>query len=70
MVATLDDDSKLLGFYGLHDWQIIKVDDRNPSSTFTGQLTDFSNVEKFELTEEEYAKRTGNAILDPTMYIR
>lgn len=52
----------MLGFYGLHDWQIIQVDDRNPSSTLTGQLTDYSNVEKFELTEEEYAKRTGMPI--------
>jgi tubulin-folding cofactor B len=49
----------MLGFYGLHDWQVIKVDDSNPSATFTGQLTDFTNVEKFEITEEEYAQRRG-----------
>jgi Ubiquitin-like domain len=25
IVATLDDDSKKLGFYGLRDWQVIMV---------------------------------------------
>ena len=33
--------------------------DKNPSATFTGQLTDVAQVEKFELTESEYAKRQG-----------
>ncbi|TEB21935.1 hypothetical protein FA13DRAFT_1524762 [Coprinellus micaceus] len=62
VVATLDDDTKMLGFYGLHDWQVIKVDDSNPSATFTGQLTDFTNVEKFEITEEEYAQRRDTVL--------
>ena len=34
--------------------------DKNPSATFTGQLTDVAQVEKFELTESEYAKRQGS----------
>ncbi|KAF5341125.1 hypothetical protein D9611_005858 [Ephemerocybe angulata] len=62
VVAALDDDSKKLGFYGLRDWQVIKVDDRNPSTSWTGQLTDTANVEKFEITEEEYAKRTDTVL--------
>ena len=33
--------------------------DTNPSTSFTGQLTDVSQVEKFELTEDEYAQRQG-----------
>lgn len=33
--------------------------DTNPSTSFTGQLTDVSQVEKFELTENEYAQRQG-----------
>ena len=36
-----------------------QVEDTNPSTTFTGQLTDFSGVEKFELSEEQYAQRQG-----------
>jgi len=35
------------------------VTDTNPAVSFTGQLTDVSQVDKFELTEEEYAKRQG-----------
>jgi hypothetical protein len=37
----------------------MKVMDTNPSTSFTGQLTDVSQVDKFELTPEEYAKRQG-----------
>lgn len=77
VIAELNDDSKPLDFYGLRDWQVIKVEidffffflcwittvtkviDKNPSATFTGQLTDVAQVEKFELTESEYAKRQG-----------
>ncbi|EPT01114.1 hypothetical protein FOMPIDRAFT_70665 [Fomitopsis schrenkii] len=55
--AVLDDDSKPLGFYGLKELQILQVSDLNPSTSFTGQLTDVSQVEKFELSEGEYAQR-------------
>ncbi|KAG6805376.1 hypothetical protein H0H92_015657, partial [Tricholoma furcatifolium] len=56
-VATLSDDSKQLGFYSVRDYQVLKVEDTNPSASFTGQLTDVSQVEKFELTAEEYSRR-------------
>ena len=70
----------MLGFYGLCDWQVlrvrststicmsriesnkqyIQVQDTSPAATsLTGQFTDTSQVEKFELTEEEYASRRG-----------
>ncbi|KAJ2932111.1 hypothetical protein H1R20_g4981, partial [Candolleomyces eurysporus] len=79
VVASLDDDTKKLGFYGLRDWQVLKVrlnrmlliaglprwakvDDKNPSNTLTGQLTDVSQVEKFEISEAEYAKRTDSVL--------
>ncbi|KAJ2917083.1 hypothetical protein MD484_g3359, partial [Candolleomyces efflorescens] len=62
VVATLDDDTKKVGFYGLRDWQVLKVDDSNPSATFTGQLTDISQVDKFEISEAEYAKRTDSVL--------
>ena len=38
----------------------IQIADTNPSITFTGQLSDVSQVEKFELSEEAYAQRNGN----------
>ncbi|KAI0322791.1 CAP Gly-rich domain-containing protein [Amylostereum chailletii] len=61
-IQVLADDDKPLGFYGIRDWQLLKVEDTNPSITFTGQLTDVTGVEKFELTEEQYAQR-GDSIL-------
>ncbi|TCD67400.1 hypothetical protein EIP91_012435 [Steccherinum ochraceum] len=57
VVATLDDDSKALGFYGVRNWQMLKVTDLNPSVSFTGQLTDVTQVDKFELSEDAYAQR-------------
>jgi len=41
----------------------IQIADTNPSVTFTGQLSDVSQVEKFELSEEAYAQRSGKSIL-------
>ncbi|ETW78818.1 hypothetical protein HETIRDRAFT_324089 [Heterobasidion irregulare TC 32-1] len=60
--ALLDDDQRPLGFYGIHDFQLLKVEDTNPSVTFTGQLTDVSAVEKFELSEEQYAQRQDSVL--------
>ncbi|KAI0050983.1 hypothetical protein FA95DRAFT_1535402 [Auriscalpium vulgare] len=59
---VLDDDAQPLGFYGLRDFQVLKVEDTNPSVSFTGQLTDVSAVEKFELTEEQYAARQDSVL--------
>ncbi|KAJ3761763.1 tubulin-folding cofactor B [Lentinula raphanica] len=62
IVAQLSDDSKPLGFYSLQDWQVLKVDDSNPSASFTGQLTDVSQVDKFELSDDAYAQRTDSVL--------
>lgn len=62
MTAELADDSKQLGYYGLSDFQTLKVIDTNPSTSFTGQLSDTSQVEKFELSDEAYAKRTDTVL--------
>jgi len=40
-----------------------KIEDSNPSATLTGQFTDLSQVEKFELTQEEYERRQGECWL-------
>jgi hypothetical protein len=58
-LRELSDDEKMLGFYSPVDYQFLKVEDTNPSVSFTGQLTDVSQVEKFELSEAEYAQRAG-----------
>jgi tubulin-specific chaperone B len=86
VLAVLDDDRKTLGYYGIRDWQVLKVShlalirrpssasfemiddnillekvkDTNPATaSLAGQYTDVSRVEKFEITEEEYAARQG-----------
>jgi len=61
-IASLGDDSKALGFYGVRDFQFLKIGDTNPSTSFTGQLTDVSQVDKFELTPEEYAQRQDTVL--------
>jgi len=40
----------------------IQVEDTHPSETFTGQLTDVSAVQKFELSVQEYAQRQGASL--------
>ncbi|KAF9224173.1 hypothetical protein BS17DRAFT_802105 [Gyrodon lividus] len=61
-LASLADDAKQLGFYGLTSLQTLKVEDTNPASSFTGQLSDVSQVEKFELSDEAYAQRTDSVL--------
>jgi len=61
-IATLRDDSKALGFYDVRNFQFLKIEDTNPATSFTGQLTDVSQVEKFELTPEEYAERQDTVL--------
>jgi tubulin-specific chaperone B len=39
-----------------------QVGDTNPSTSFTGQLTDVSQVDKFELTDQDYAQRNGTQV--------
>ncbi|KAJ7272649.1 CAP Gly-rich domain-containing protein [Mycena haematopus] len=62
VVATLSDDTRPLGFYGLRDWHVLQVDDTNPSTSLTGQLTDVTQVDKFELSDTAYAERTDTVL--------
>lgn len=48
----------MLGAYPVEDYMRIQVTDTNPHRV-KNQYTDVSLVEKFELTEDEYEKRTG-----------
>lgn len=61
-VAILEDNIKPIGFYGLRDWQVLKVIDLDPATSFTGQLSDVSQVQKFELSEAEYAQRQDTVL--------
>jgi len=61
-VAVLEDDTRPIGFYGVRDWQVLKITDLHPETSFTGQLTDVSQVQKFELSKDEYAQRQDTVL--------
>ncbi|KAI5123490.1 hypothetical protein M0805_008859 [Coniferiporia weirii] len=62
-VGALDDDERPLGYYSLRDWQILKVTDTSPPGvSFAGQFTDVSQVDKFELSDQEYAARRDTVL--------
>jgi len=46
---------------------LIQVVDSNPSITLTGQLTDLTGLEKFELSDEQYALRQGVSQIRPSI---
>ncbi|KAI5475046.1 hypothetical protein MNV49_002071 [Pseudohyphozyma bogoriensis] len=63
LVARLDDEARTLDEYGATEWMTIKVDNLDPSSQgLSGQFTDLSRVEKFELTNEEYEARSDTVL--------
>ncbi|KZP01488.1 hypothetical protein CALVIDRAFT_6390 [Calocera viscosa TUFC12733] len=55
-IRELDEDTRPLGFYSVADWMTLQVVDLNPAGP-AGMYSDVSQVEKFELSDEEYAKR-------------
>ncbi|KAG8900284.1 putative PHD type zinc finger protein with BAH domain-containing protein [Tulasnella sp. 403] len=57
VIKQLDDESASLASYGVQDWNLIKVSDKNPATSLAGQFTDVSQVEKFELSKEDYEQR-------------
>lgn len=61
MQGTLDGEERMLGSYPVEDYMRIHVVDTNPHR-IKNQYTDVSLVEKFELTDDQYEKRTGNSI--------
>uniref|UniRef100_M4EZ55 Ubiquitin-like domain-containing protein n=1 Tax=Brassica campestris TaxID=3711 RepID=M4EZ55_BRACM len=59
--AALSDDSRPLGFYSPFDGFWLHIVDLDPSSVTTGGwLEDTSLVEKYNISEEDYAKRTDS----------
>ncbi|KAG0929272.1 hypothetical protein G6F29_012125 [Rhizopus arrhizus] len=57
LLGSLDDEDKMLGAYPVEDYMRLHVKDTNPHRV-RNQYTDVSLVEKFELTEDEYQKRS------------
>ncbi|XP_013417540.1 tubulin-folding cofactor B [Lingula anatina] len=57
LVCAMDNDAAMLGSYPVDDGMRIHVKD---TAHTVGEFEDVSKVEKFELTEEEYANRTDS----------
>ncbi|GAA5857921.1 hypothetical protein JCM9279_000635 [Rhodotorula babjevae] len=63
VLAVLGNDNKTLDSYGLREYMTIRVDSNDPHARgLAGQYTDDSQVDKFELTEEEYAARRDTVL--------
>lgn len=58
--ARLDDDRKMLGYYGVQNGMRLHVVDRDPFSLSKGGgLEDVSLVQKYEISDADYDKRTS-----------
>ena len=59
-ICELDDNSRKLGYYSVESGYEIHVIDTDPFSlSKNGGLTDTSLVQKYEMSDEDYAKRKG-----------
>ena len=58
LVCELEDDSATLGSTGARNGWRINVVDKDPSKK-QGEFEDLSQVKKYEMKKEDYAKRTG-----------
>ena len=58
MVCMLSDDSATLESAGVKSGWRVNVVDRDPSRE-RGEFEDLSKVQKYEMSDESYAKRTG-----------
>ncbi|KAJ3150129.1 hypothetical protein HK101_001987 [Irineochytrium annulatum] len=62
-LCLLDDDTRMLGFYPLHDYMKLRVEDTSSAGKARGarnQYTDTSLVEKYEMGDDEYGKRNDS----------
>jgi len=57
LICHLDNDDALLGSYQVDDGMTLHAEDKNLKRN---EYEDTSRVEKFEITEDEYAKRTDS----------
>ncbi|WRT67050.1 uncharacterized protein IL334_004016 [Kwoniella shivajii] len=60
-IANLSEEGKTLVEYGIKEWQCIKVENTDPNYK-PGEFTDESNLERFELSNEEYESRRDTVL--------
>lgn len=61
LVSELDDDSVTLASTGAKDGWRINVVDKDPTKK-RGEFEDLSQVQKYEMSSEDYTKRTGELL--------
>lgn len=60
LVAHMNDDSRMLGYYSPEDGYVIHIVDMDPNSaSANGWLEDVSKVDKYMMSDEDYNKREG-----------
>eukprot|EP00160_Parvularia_atlantis_P006170 Unigene15365_Nuclearia_a/m.45940 Unigene15365_Nuclearia_a/g.45940 ORF Unigene15365_Nuclearia_a/g.45940 Unigene15365_Nuclearia_a/m.45940 type:complete len:228 (+) Unigene15365_Nuclearia_a:86-769(+) len=59
LVCAIDDDTRMLGAYPVEDYMRLHVIDSNPTRR-VGEFSDVSAVPKYEMPEDEYAKRSDS----------
>ncbi|TPX31651.1 hypothetical protein SmJEL517_g05074 [Synchytrium microbalum] len=59
LMGNLSEDERMLGFYPVADFMRLDVVDLNPYKT-KNLYTDVSAVEKFEITDQDYSKRSDS----------
>ncbi|GAA5851330.1 hypothetical protein JCM8547_004209 [Rhodosporidiobolus lusitaniae] len=63
VLASLDEEGRTLDSYGVREYMTIRVESSDPHARgLAGQFTDESQVEKFELTQEEYEARRDTVL--------
>lgn len=58
LLGELDDDNRMLGSYPIEDYMRLHIIDTNPHR-IKNQYTDVSLVDKFEMSQDDYEKRSG-----------
>ncbi|XP_038075221.1 tubulin-folding cofactor B-like [Patiria miniata] len=61
LVVIMSDDNALLGSYPVEDGMRIHVQDSDPNR-LRGEFEDLSKVEKYEITDDDYSKRTDSVL--------
>jgi len=62
-LAVLEDDSRPLGYYSVQDRQALIVEDTDPAAASkAGQYTDISQVDKWEMSNQEYETRRDTVL--------
>lgn len=62
LVCDLDDDTVTLGSTGAENGWRINVVDKDPTK-IKGEFEDLSQVKKYEMSSDDYTKRTGKIVV-------